>query len=151
MLLWLKQGCGLTHVSNDKYCSFSKLSMQHEICKKLHCDVNVVVLKQTLIRQPSDSSPVWWDEQCIMYAAQFNVPRVPAIARTRCIFLCLPTMQFLHLPSEWFRIEKCSEIIDDRMTVLLTQSHFSSREANIHKQAFKPRYRPRSLYSKQFL
>lgn len=100
MLLWRKDGSVLTHVSNDKHSHLIPAAFEsssQEILIRLQ-DVNVVVLNQTRIRQPSDSSSVRWDEPCIMYAAQFNVPwvRVPAIARARCI-LCLPTMQFLHI------------------------------------------------------
>ena len=100
MLLWRKDRSVLTHVSNYKHSHLIPAAFEsssQEILIRLQ-DVNVVVLNQTRIRQPSDSSSVRWDEPCIMYAAQFNVPwvRVPAIARARCI-LCLPTMQFLHI------------------------------------------------------
>ncbi len=97
MLLWRKDGSGWpTFQMTNTYISSPQLSRE-EFLIRLQ-DVNVVVLNQTRIRQPSDSSSVRWDEPCIMYAAQFNVPwvRVPAIARARCI-LCLPTMQFLHI------------------------------------------------------
>ena len=57
-LLWRKDGSVLTHVSNDKHSHLIPAAFEsssQEILIRLQ-DVNVVVLNQTRIRQPSDSS-----------------------------------------------------------------------------------------------
>ena len=149
-------GSAVTHVSNDKQSLIPCSPIFRYNMLQQYRDVNVVVLNQTWIHQPSDSSSLRWDEACIMYAAQFNVPwdPVPGIARARCV-LCLPTMQFLHTyicllndPVLW-KQKKNAQIIDIHDDSFINTIPSLSREANVHKQDLKPRYWRRFLFSKQ--
>ena len=120
-MFWRKQGSGLTHVSNDKYYSSPQLSMQQEICKKLH-------LRCEHCGSESDlDSPDLWFITSRMRRVMYNV--CSTVQCTLSARICQDQVYFMPLCHATFTLAFCMiqnrkmfRLLIFRMTVLLAQS-----------------------------